>query len=224
MMNGRVFVITGATGATGKIAGTEFAGKGASLVLVGTDQGKLDALVPDLNLPAARLLTLTADLRNGPAVQKAAEAVSTKFGRVDALIHLVGGFIGGKMLNESTAEDFESMLNQHAWTTFNLLQAFGPRLAANKWGRILVVSALNVAHPTGKSGPYVAAKAAQEALILTAAAEWKDSGVTANIIQVKSIDVKGDGKGSTPADIVAAMQNLCSDESGKVNGERIPLG
>jgi NAD(P)-dependent dehydrogenase (short-subunit alcohol dehydrogenase family) len=224
MMNGKVVVITGATGATGKTAGTAFAEKGASLVLVGTDQGKLDALAPDLKLPAARLLTLTADLRDGPAVQKGAEAVTTRFGHVDVLIHLVGGFIGGKMLNESTAEDFESMLNQHAWTTFNLLQAFGPRLAANKWGRILVVSALNVARPTGKSGPYVAAKAAQEALILTAAAEWKDSGVTANIIQVKSIDVKGDGKGSTPVDIVASMLNLCSDESGKVNGERIPLG
>jgi NAD(P)-dependent dehydrogenase (short-subunit alcohol dehydrogenase family) len=223
MLDGRVFVITGATGATGKTAGTVFAEKGASLVLVGTDQGKLDALAPELNLPAARLLAVTADLRNGPAVQRVAEAVSAKFGRVDALIHLVGGFIGGKQISESTAEDLESMLNQHAWTTFNLLQAFCPRLAANKWGRILVVSASSVAHPNGKSGPYVAAKAAQEALILTAAAELKDSGVTANILQVKAIDVKGDGKGSSPADIVACMLNLCSDESAKVNGERIPV-
>ena len=95
-MNNRVFVITGATGATGKAAALALAERGAALVLIGTDPSKLDALARDLKLPAARFLTLTADLRNADAVHSAAEAVTVKFGRVDGLIHLVGGWAGGQ--------------------------------------------------------------------------------------------------------------------------------
>ena len=197
--------------------------RGASLVLIGTDQSKLDTLARDLNLPAARFLTLTADLRNADAVHSAAEAVTAEFGRVDGLIHLVGGWVGGKTIAETPVNDFESMLGQHAWTTFYLFKEFGPLLAKNKWGRVIVVSAPTATNPQGKTSAYTAAKAAQENLVLNLAAELKESNVTANIIQVKSIDVKSDGKGTTPDEIVASMIYLCSDEASQINGARIPL-
>jgi 3-oxoacyl-[acyl-carrier protein] reductase len=222
-MNDRVFVITGATGATGRTAARAFGERGASLVLIGTDSSKLDALARDLNLPAARFLTLTADLRNADAVHSAAEAVTVKFGRVDGLIHLVGGWVGGKMISETPISDFESMLGQHAWTTFYLFKEFGPLLAKNEWGRVIVVSAPTATNPQGKTSAYTAAKAAQENLVLNLAAELKESNVTANIIQVKSIDVKGDGNGTTPDEIFASMMYLCSDEASQINGARIPL-
>jgi hypothetical protein len=47
--------------------------------------------------------------------------------------------------------------------------------------------------------------------------------VTANIIQVKAIDVDNKGTGTTPDEIVAAMLYLFSDEAAKLNGARIPL-
>ena len=176
-----------------------------------------------MKLPAARSLTLTVDLRNADAVHSAAEAVTAKFGRVDGLIHLVGGWAGGKTIAETPINDFESMLGQHAWTTFYLFKEFEPLLAKNQWGRVIVVSAPTAVTPSGKTSAYTAAKAAQENLVLNLAAELKESNVTANIIQVKSIDVKGDGKGTTPDEIVASMIYLCSDEANKVTGARIPL-
>jgi NAD(P)-dependent dehydrogenase (short-subunit alcohol dehydrogenase family) len=66
-------------------------------------------------------------------------------------------------------------------------------------------------------------KAAQENLILTLSAELKDQGVTANIIQVRAIDVNDKGTGTTPDEIVAAMMYLFSDEASKVTGARLPL-
>jgi len=222
-MNKRVFVITGATGATGKAAARAFAEHGASLVLIGTDPSKLDALARDLKLPATRLLTLTADLRNADAVHSAAEAVTVKFGRLDGLIHLVGGWAGGKIIAETPINDFESMLGQHAWTTFYLFKEFGPLLAKNNWGRVIVISAPTAQNPQGKTSAYTAAKAAQENLVLNLAAELKESNVTANIIQVKSIDVSGSGRGTTPDEIVASMIYLCSDEASQINRARIPL-
>ncbi|HKY56135.1 MAG TPA: SDR family oxidoreductase, partial [Anaerolineales bacterium] len=136
----RVVVITGANGALGNKAAQSFAARGHSLVLVGTDQNKLDSLARELNLPDDRLLTIVADLRDRKAVHSAAEAVSAKFGRVDALLHLVGGWVGGKTLSEASAEDLESMLGQHVWTTFHLFQSFGPKLESNGWGRVMIVS------------------------------------------------------------------------------------
>lgn len=219
----RVIIITGATGALGSKAAHAFAARGHTLVLLDNDQTKLDSLSRDLNLSAERLFTSVVDLRDGAAVHATAEAVSARFGGVHALIHLVGGWIGGKPLVEASVDDMTSMLGQHVWTTFHLFQSFTPHLTKSGWGRVIVVSASTVPNPPGKAGTYTAAKAAQENLVLTLSAELKEKGVTANIIQVRAIDVENTGKGTTPTEIVAAMMYLFSDEAAKISGARIPV-
>ena len=222
-MNNGTVVITGATGGLGTRTAHSFAGRGHPLVLLDNDQGKLDALLRDLDLPADRLIASVVDLRDGEAVRTAAEAASAKFGAVHGLIHLVGGWVGGKTLVEAGADELESMLGQHVWTTFHLFQSFTPLLVKAGKGRVIVVSASTVPNPPGKTGIYTAAKAAQENLVLTLAAELKEQGVTANIIQVRAIDVDASRKGTTPSEIVAAMIYLFSDEASKLSGARIPL-
>jgi 3-oxoacyl-[acyl-carrier protein] reductase len=219
----KTVVISGATGVLGNLVAKTFAERGHNIVLLGKDQSKLDSLTRDLDLPAERLYTQAIDLLDGQAVHDSARAVVTQFGSVHALIHLVGGWTGGKTIPESSKDDFESMLNQHTWTTFHLLQAFAPQIAASQWGRVMIISKPETVKPTAKTALYTAAKAAQESLVLTLAEEFKDSGLTANVIQVQSIDTKGTGKGTTPAEIISAMTYLFSDEAGKINGARIPL-
>lgn len=220
---GRVIVITGATDVLGNKTAQAFAARGHAIALLARDQNKLDSLAHDLNLSDDRLFTSTLDIRDGQAVRDAAEAVSAKFGRVHALIHLVGGWVGGKTIPESSDEDLEFILGQHVWTTFYLFKAFAPKLVESKWGRVITVSPSTVSNPPPKRGIYNAAKAAQENLIFTLAAELKESGVTANIIQVRAIDVDNKGTGTTPDEIVAAMLYLFSDEAGKITAARIPL-
>ncbi|MBN1305108.1 MAG: SDR family oxidoreductase [Anaerolineales bacterium] len=219
----KVVVITGATGVLGSLTAKTFAAQGALLVLVGTDQAGLAVLEKQLELPVDRSLTITADLRDARAVQAAANEVQERFKHVDVLLHLVGGWTGGKSLVDSEAEDLEFMLNQHAWTTFHLARAFTSLLVSNNWGRVIVVSSPLANQPSANMGPYSAGKAAQEALLQTLAAETRDSGVTANIIQVRMIAAEGKGKGSSPQQIVAAMMYLCSEEASQVTGARIPL-
>jgi NAD(P)-dependent dehydrogenase (short-subunit alcohol dehydrogenase family) len=222
-MDKRVVVITGATGALGKQTAHAFAERGHSLALLDHNQEKLVSLVRYLNLPSERLYTRTVDLFDAPTLRATAEAVSAKFGAVHALIHLVGGWTGGKSIPEASADDLNFMLNQHAWTTFNLFQTFVPHLVASGWGRVITLSLPLTVNPAAKMGPYAAGKAAQEALVTTLAEEVRGQGVTANIIHVQSIDAKGTGKGTSPAEIVAAMMYLCSDEAAKVTGARIPI-
>ena len=219
----KVIVITGATGALGNKTAYAFAARGHALALLDNDPDKLDALVRGLNLPDERLFASIVDLRNGQAVRDSAEAVSAKFGSVHALIHLVGGWVGGKTLPETSESDLDFMLGQHVWTTFHLFQAFSAKLVSGGWGRVIIVSPSTVPNPPVKRGVYNAAKAAQENLVLTLSAELKESGVTANIIQVRAIDIENKGTGTTPDEIVAAMLYLFSEEARKINGARIPL-
>ncbi|MBI5932698.1 MAG: SDR family oxidoreductase [Chloroflexi bacterium] len=222
-MTERVVVITGATGALGQLATQTFAARGDSLVLLSRNQNELDSLARDLNLPSNRLLARAIDLLDAPSLRTTAEAVKANFGRVHALIHLVGGWTGGKTISETAVDDFASMLNQHAWTTFHLFQAFVPQLIANGWGRVITVSLPLTIHPQPKMSAHAAGKAAQEALVLTLAEETRGTGVTANILHVNSIDAKGKGKGTSPKEIVAKMEYLCSEEASDVTGMRLAI-
>ena len=221
----KTIVITGATGVLGNLVAKTFAADGHNIALLDRDETKLESLVRELNLPSERLHAQTIDLLNGQAVQDSAEAVRSKFGSVHALIHLVGGWTGGKTIPESNAADLDSMINQHVWTTYHLLKSFAPHIANNReaWGRVIIVSKPETIMPSAKSALYTAAKSAQESLVLTLAQEFKENGLTANVIHVKSIDVKNEGKGTSPAEIVSAMQYLFSEEANKVTGARIPL-
>jgi 3-oxoacyl-[acyl-carrier protein] reductase len=219
----KTIVITGATGVLGNLVAKTFGGHGHNIALLGKDQIKLDSLTRDLNLPAGQLYSQAIDLLDGQAVHDSAEFVFSKFGRVHALIHLVGGWTGGRTIPESSSSDFESMLDQHAWTTFHLLHAFVPYITASQWGRVMVVSMPVTVKPTARMALYAAAKSAQESLVLTLAEEYKERGLTSNVIHVKSIDTKGEGKGTKPEEIVSAMTYLFSDEAGKINGARISL-
>jgi NAD(P)-dependent dehydrogenase (short-subunit alcohol dehydrogenase family) len=228
----RVAVITGATGGLGRVVARRLAGEGVQLALLSTSAQKLSQLARELNVPEARLLTLAADLTAPRGASEAAEAVRGKFGRVDLLLHFVGGWIGGKAVTEVDAGEVAQMLDQHLWTTLYLAQAFVPGMLARAWGRLVVISSPNASRPAAKRAPYAIGKAAQEALLLTLAEELKDTGVTANAIVVSTIDVKHERTSArqpetpawtTPEEIASMILYLCSDEARTINGARIPM-
>lgn len=228
----KVAVITGATGALGRTAAFSLAAQGARLALVSTSSLKLENLAQEIGGGQTRVLPCEADLRDPASTERAAGRILDAFGRVDILLHLVGGWTGGRALVDTPPNDLEDMLGQHVWTTFNLIQAFVPPLVAGGWGRIVIVSSPSAQRPAGRGGAYAAAKAAQESLLLTLAQEVKDTRLTANILQVRTIDVQherdqnrtaANASWTTPEEITAAVLYLCSDEAGVMNGARIPL-
>lgn len=228
----RVAVITGATGGLGSVLTRDLADRGVNLALLDRDAKRLTDLTSGLSLPESRFLAQTVDLLNPAETRTAAEAVVARFGHVDILLHLVGGWTGGKTLLEVPADDLAFMLNQHVWTSFNVVQAFVPHLITNGWGRVVMVTSPYAARPSAKGGPYAVGKAGQEALMLTLAQELKGTGVTANLLQAKTIDIKREKVNAptpqnagwtTPEELSAAIQYLLSEEAGTVSGAKIPL-
>jgi NADP-dependent 3-hydroxy acid dehydrogenase YdfG len=139
-LHNRVAVITGATGGLGQVAARALTGEGAKLALVSSNAQKLERLSAELGLPAGQGLTHAADLTGATSAAETAAAVDGAFGRVDIVLHLVGGWTGGRSLAESDPDDLDGMLRQHVWTTLYLARAFAPRLVSNGWGRIITIS------------------------------------------------------------------------------------
>lgn len=228
----RVAVITGATGGLGRIAARQFGQQGARLTIVGTNAEKLQQLASELNLPSERVLLHATDLHRRSAADDLTKRVIEKFGRLDILLHLVGGWNGGKPVVDVDDQQVDTMLRQHLWTTFHLVQACVPAMTANHWGRILVISSPTASHPVANAAPYSIGKAAQEALTLSLAQEVKGSGITANILQVKTIDIEhardkkpdpNNAGWTTPEEITATLLHLSTEEASVITGARIPL-
>lgn len=96
MRNDRVVVITGATGGLGRVVAHRIAETGARLVLVSSSEEKLKVLERELNSTEDRIISIAADLSQPEAALCVFDAVAARFGRADALLHFVGGWIGGK--------------------------------------------------------------------------------------------------------------------------------
>ena len=231
-LENRVAVVTGATGGLGSVVTKELAARSVKLALLDIDPVKLETLVNDLKLTEERLFTRTVNLLDAAEAKSAAEAVTAKFGKVDILLHVVGGWTGGKTLIEASADDLTFMLNQHVWTTFHVTRAFVPYLVKNGWGRIVMISSPYAARPNAKGGPYAVGKSGQEALMLTLSQELKGTGVTANLLLAKTIDAKHEKLSNptsentvwtTPEELTSAILYLLSDEAGMVNGAKIPV-
>ena len=231
-LENRIAVITGATGGLGSTIARELAVHGLNLALLDIEPARLETLVQTLSLPASRLFTQTVDLLDLAGTKSAASAILAKFGKIDILLHVVGGWTGGKALVEAPADDLAFMLNQHVWTSFNVIQAFVPHLVSNGWGRVAMITSPYASRPVAKGGPYAVGKAGQEALMQTLSQELIGTGVTANLLQAKTIDVRREKDSApsaenafwtTPEELTAIILYLLSDSAGTINGAKIPL-
>jgi NAD(P)-dependent dehydrogenase (short-subunit alcohol dehydrogenase family) len=229
-MEEKVVLITGATGGLGRVAARVFADDGSRLALNGTDEARLRSVAADVGLADDRWLPVVADLRDRGAARDALTATEDTLGRIDVVVHLVGGWSGGTAIAELEPGDVERMLGQHLWTIFNVVQAIVPGMVERGWGRVLAVSAPAATDPTAKSAPYAIAKSAEEVLLRTLARETANTGVTVNLVVVKSIDVRGErttdpkkSSWTTPDEIAATLRFLASDEAAAITGARIPL-
>jgi NAD(P)-dependent dehydrogenase (short-subunit alcohol dehydrogenase family) len=172
----RVAVITGASGALGKAVARRLADGGARLALLGRGAKGLERLAGELGLAEDRYLAMSADLSDPDSARQAAAAVIDRFGRVDMLVHLVGGWAGGTPVLEVPSAEVSGMLRQHVWTTLNAVQAFVPHMVERDWGRIVAVSQPAALQPAGNASSYAIGKAGQEVMLLSLAQELRDTG------------------------------------------------
>ncbi len=231
-LEGRVAVITGATGVLGRIVVERFAAGGCRVVLVGTNPDRLAALARDLGLADDAWLPVVGNLREASEARAVADAAIGRFGRIDLLVHLVGGWVGGTPVVDLDPDELSGMLDQHLWTTLNMVQSVVPAMVAAGWGRVVAIMARSGLEASAKVASYAIAKAAEDTLLRTLARELAGTGVTANLVTVGTIDEEHqrdsaptpkNATWTTPEEIAVAIAYLCSDEAGAISGARLAL-
>ena len=227
----RVIAIAGVGGGLGPVVAERLARDGAIVAGTDRDQETLDGIGASLGDDGA-WDGRQVDLLDESATREWCAALVERFGRVDGLIHLVGGWRGGEPLHEEPLEDWALLHDLLIRTVQHTTRAFHNALAASAHGRFVLVSAKQAQQPSNSNAAYAAAKAAAEAWTLAYADGFRDSPATANIVVVDAIltprmleeNPGGDYASFTPAEHLAdAIAFLCSDSAAETNGQRLPL-
>jgi NADP-dependent 3-hydroxy acid dehydrogenase YdfG len=215
----RIVAIAGAAGGLGPVVARRLAAEGTVLSLGGRDADRLAALAATIPGAEAYPLDLLAD---GAAGAWAADLVA-RHGRVDAFLHLVGGWRGGSAIEEAPAADWEALSAQLVGTLQRAGAAFAPHLLAAR-GRFVSISTGQAEAPVQSAAAYAAAKAASEAWTLALADRFRGSGATANVVVVGGALVASPDEAGTPlADAAEAIVVLLGPGAGRMNGRRLAL-
>jgi NAD(P)-dependent dehydrogenase (short-subunit alcohol dehydrogenase family) len=224
----RVIAVAGAAGNLGPTVVQRLASAGSRVCAGGRDQASLDALATDIG----DIDTDAVDLLDPAATRTWADDLASRHGRVDGLVHLVGGWRGGAPIEEAPLEDWDFLSSLLVRTVQNATQAFASRLMASGHGRFVLVSSGQAQAPTHPNAAYAAAKAASETWTLALADRFRGTGATANLVVVGAIvtpvmraeSPDRDFSTFTPAEEIAeAVAYLCSDAAASMNGQRVTL-
>lgn len=220
-MSDKVLVITGAHGVLGQAVVKAVRNAGWRLALIDHSQGSADSEA--LNLCGV-------DLTDPAAAQAAVEAVVARFGRLDALLNIAGGFVW--QTTDDAEPAWERMFRLNLTTALNASRAALPHLKASPEGRIVNVGANAAIRSAAGMGAYAASKAGVHRLTESMAEELKDTSVTVNAVLPSILDTEQNRKDMPdvdpakwvqPSDLAAVMLFLASPASRAVTGALIPV-
>jgi len=228
-LDGRVLAVAGGAGNVGPTVVRRLAEAGALLSVAGRDAGPLEALRADVGKSVEPAVV---DLLDPNEAREWADRLAGKHGRVDGLVHLIGGWRGGTAIEDVPLDDWDFLSGLLVRTVQHATQAFAPHLMEGGRGRFVLISAGQAQAPTHPNAVYAAAKAASETWTLALADRFRGTGATANIVVVGAIvtpamraeSPEKDFSTFTPAEEVAeAIAYLCSDAAASMNGQRVTL-
>lgn len=221
----KVVLITGAKGGLGTSVTQSFLEAGATVIGVSRSIGASD-------FPHPRFIAMPAELSNGDAAQSLVDGVVANFQRLDVLVHLIGGFAGGKSVSETDDATFDRMLDMNVRSAFYIVRAVIPHMRKQGSGRILAIGSRAAAEPQALAGAYSASKAALVSLIRTLAIENKDRSISANVILPGTMDTPANraadpradfSKWVQPNQVASMLLHLASDAGSQINGAVIPV-
>jgi len=231
-LDGRVIAIAGAGGGLGPEVAKVFAAEGATLALTDRDEVRLQSLKSELGLGDDRFDSQVVDLLDEKAARDWCASLVKRFGKVDGLLHLVGGWRGGDPIESFDLGDYDWLHDLLVKTLQYSTRAFHDALIESGNGRFALISSSQAQAPEGTNAAYAATKGAAESWTMALADSFKGTGATANIVVINAIltpamreaHPRKEYPGFTPADAIAeALLFICSDAAARMNGQRLSL-
>src|SRR5436190_415534 len=222
-MNGKVIVVTGASGALGKVVAETALTRGARIAGIDYAPAQIPATANRTELGGV-------DLSDAAQAKKAIDAAASHFGRLDALINIAGGF-AFETVAEGDPKTWQRMYALNVMTALNASRAAIPHLSASGAGRIINIGALGALQAGAGMGAYAASKAGVHRLTEALAAEYKGK-ITVNAVLPSIIDTAANrasmpsadfSKWVTPKELADVILFLASDAASGVTGALLPV-
>jgi NAD(P)-dependent dehydrogenase (short-subunit alcohol dehydrogenase family) len=221
-------MITGAAGHLGRAVAASFAQREARLVLV---DRHADALEAAFGVDSAHAL-IAADLLDRHQVQAALAAAVARFGRIDVLCHLAGGFRMGEAVHETTDSTWDFLFDINARAMLNVARAVVPHMLEHGKGKVVTVGAAAAQKGMAQMGAYCASKSSVIRLTEAMSAELKEQNINVNCVLPTIIDTKDNRAAMPDADparwvspqaLADVIVFLASDAARAVHGAALPV-
>jgi NAD(P)-dependent dehydrogenase (short-subunit alcohol dehydrogenase family) len=217
-------VLTGASGNLGRAVASAFADTGANLALLDVKPGSIQE--------SPTQMFVQTDLLDAQSVQAAADRILQRFARIDVLCNLAGGFRMGSPVHETSAKDWDFLLNLNARTVLHTAKAMVPAMLKSGGGKIVNVAAYAAQKGAARMGAYVASKSAVIRLTETMAAELREHDINVNCVLPTIIDTPENRAAMpdadprrwvAPHDLARVIVFLASDAARAIHGAAIPV-
>ena len=222
-MDGKVIVVTGASGALGRVVAATALARGARVA--GVDHAASHvAATPD------RIELGGVDLTDAAQATKAIDAAASHFGKLDVLINIAGGF-AFETVAEGDPKTWQRMYALNVLTALNASRSAIPHLVASGAGRIINIGAMGALQAGAGMGAYAASKSGVHRLTEALAAEWKGK-ITVNAVLPSIIDTPANrasmpnadfAKWVAPEELANVILFLASDSASAVTGALLPV-
>jgi NAD(P)-dependent dehydrogenase (short-subunit alcohol dehydrogenase family) len=223
MLQDKVIVVTGASGALGKVVVEAALARGARVAAV-------DYAAAQVKPTPQRIELGGVDLTDAAQARQAIDSAASHFGKIDALINIAGGF-AFETVAEGDPKTWQRMQALNMTTALNASRAAIPHLLASRAARIVNIGAFGALQAGAGMGAYAASKAGVHRLTEALAAEHKGR-ITVNAVLPSIIDTaanresmpKSDfSKWVTPQELAEVILFLASDAASAVTGALIPV-
>ena len=221
--SGRTVVVTGGSGAVGRVASRRFAEAGAQVV------------VADMAPPpgeAGALAYHEADVLDEASVRGLFERVASEYGGPHVLVNIAGGFRFGPSVEEMDESDWDGLLQLNLKSAFLTIKNVLPYMKAQGYGRIVSIAARSGLHGDPMVAHYSVSKGGVILLTQSVAAEVKAHDITVNAVLPSIIDTPAnraampDAKVERwvqPDDLANVLLFLASEEARAVSGAAVPV-
>jgi NAD(P)-dependent dehydrogenase (short-subunit alcohol dehydrogenase family) len=224
-MKDRVVFITGANGGLGSSVTRAFLQQGAHVI--GASLRIKAADFPHPNFEAMAL-----DFSKLEEIKSGVAKIVERYGRLDVLVHLLGGFAGGPSVVETSDEMWGQMESINLTAAFYVFRECIPHLRKSSSGRLIAIGSLTAAQPHANLGAYVTFKAALAILVQTVALENADAGLTANVVLPGTMDTPVNRKSMPDADfskwaktddVADLVLSLADEQARHLTGLAVPI-
>jgi len=225
----RTVIITGAAGSLGKAVARAFDDLGTNLVLVDLERDRLEQAFGAEN--DGRVL-VAANLLEAASAASLTRTALARFGHIDVLCNIAGGFRMGDPVHETSDETWNFLFDINTRTLLNTVRAVVPHMICAGYGKIVNVGAFAAQKGVAQMGAYTAAKGTVIRMTEAMAAELRDRNINVNCVLPTIIDTpenrasmpKADpAKWVAPADLANVIVFLASDAARAVHGAAVPV-